>query len=391
MTSTVQERIAILVQEGRLDADAAQLDVARALDRLAAGLAELQLARKGSALGWLFGRKVPPAPVRGLYVWGSVGRGKTMLMDLFFEHLPVRSKRRTHFHTFMRDVHERIHAWRQASKAGQVQGSDPVAPVAEALAGDAQVLCFDEFAVTDIADAMLLGRLFEALFARGVTVVATSNVEPAQLYKDGLNRSLFLPFIRLLHERMDVLRLDARTDYRLEKLAGAQVYHVPADANAHVALERMFDSLIGAATPRSVLLDVKGRKLTVARAAQGVAWMSFADLCARPLGASDYLELAQEFHTLLIEQVPAMGQAQRNEAKRFITLIDILYDAGVKTVISADAPVDQLYRGEQGAEVFEFDRTVSRLIEMRSQEYLARPHGTGDSQASGDTTGLVET
>lgn len=391
MTNSVQDRLVALVTEGRLEADPAQQAVARSLDRLASRLAEARLARKGSALGWLFGKKAPPEPVRGLYVWGGVGRGKTMLMDLFFELLPVRAKRRAHFHAFMRDVHERIHQWRQASRAGQVQGSDPVAPVAQALADEAQVLCFDEFAVTDIADAMLLGRLFEALFARGVTVIATSNVEPENLYKDGLNRALFLPFIRLLHERMDIERLDARTDYRLEKLSGAEVYHVPADAAARAQLARVFEDLTGAATPRSVVLEVKGRKLTVDRAAQGVAWVHFNDLCARPLGASDYLELSREFHTVLIEGVPAMSQAQRNEAKRFITLIDVFYDAGVKTVITADAPADQLYQGDRGAEVFEFDRTVSRLIEMRSMDYLARPHGSGDSRASGDTTGLVET
>lgn len=391
MTTSIQDRLTAWVQEGRIEADAAQLQVAKRLDLLAEGLMEQQLARKGSALGWLFRRKDAPGPVRGLYVWGGVGRGKTMLMDLFFEQLPVRAKKRTHFHTFMRDVHARIHLWRQAARTGKVEGSDPVAPVAEALAKEAQILCFDEFSVTDIADAMLLGRLFEGLFARGVTIVATSNVEPDTLYKDGLNRALFLPFIHLLRERMDVLRLDARTDYRLEKLAGAAVYHVPADAGARVLLNQMFESLTGVSRAGAITLSVQGRALTVEKAAGGVGWVQFDDLCSRPLGASDYLEVARAFHTLFIEGVPVMGQAQRNEAKRFITLIDILYDAGVKTVISADAPAESLYRGEQGAEVFEFDRTVSRLIEMRSHDYLARPHGRGDSVASGDTTGLVET
>jgi cell division protein ZapE len=365
--------------------------VATRLDALAGQFMEAQMASKGSALGWLFSRKAKPEPVKGLYVWGSVGRGKTMLMDLFFDSFHYRRRRRAHFHAFMGDVHERIHAWRQASRKGEVKGADPVAPVADALADEANLLCFDEFSVTDIADAMLLGRLFEALFARGVTIVATSNVEPANLYKDGLNRSLFLPFIQMIHARMDVLRLDARTDYRLEKLAGASVYHAPLTPEAHKALAAIFERLTAGTAPHPATLHVKGRDIVLPVTAQGVAWVAFDDLCARPLGAADYLAIAQDFHTVVIEGVPALKQETRNEAKRFITLIDVFYDNGVKTVISADVPVQELYRGDWGVEVFEFERTVSRLIEMRSQEYLARPHGRADSAASGDTTGLVET
>lgn len=391
MGLSVNERYAALVNGGQIERDPAQEAVIARLDSLAKALAENQLASKGSALGWMFGKKAKPQPVRGLYIWGSVGRGKTMLMDLFFDHLQVRYKRRAHFHAFMSDVHERIHAWRQASRAGQVKGSDPVAPVARELAKEATVLCFDEFAVTDIADAMLLGRLFENLFAEGVTIIATSNREPSELYKDGLNRSLFLPFIGMIEQKLEVLRLDARTDYRMEKLAGAAVYHAPIGAETHGLLDGIFRRLTGGVEPHPVHFKVKGRDVSVPVAAQGVAWCTFTDLCTKPLGASDFLAIAQDFHTVLLEGVPVMGQDHRNEAKRFITLIDVFYDNNVKVVISAEAQAQDLYRGTSGAEVFEFDRTVSRLIDMRSEEYLARPHGHASDQTSGSSAGLVET
>lgn len=391
MPQSVRTRLETLIAEGRIEADEAQLGIADRLDALAMALRERSLGRKSSALGWLFGRKASPELLRGLYVWGGVGRGKTMLMDHFHALLPVQGKRRVHFHAFMRDVHERIHEWRQAARRGVVQGSDPVVPVATALAQEAQVLCFDEFAVTDIADAMLLGRLFEALFAQGVVVVATSNVHPDDLYRDGLNRALFLPFIRLLGERMDIVRLEARTDYRLEKLAGDEIYLSPLDSAAREALVRLFVGLTGGVEAEPAKLHVKGRIVEVPRAAQGVAWFGFDDLCARPLGASDYLEIAETYHTVLIEGVPRMEQAHRNQAKRFITLIDVFYDHGVKVIVSAEAQPDELYTGTTGAEVFEFARTISRLTEMRSEDYLARAHGRPDSSASGDSTGLVET
>jgi cell division protein ZapE len=320
-----------------------------------------------------------------------VGRGKTMLMDLFFEALPLRGKRRVHFHAFMSDVHERIHQWRQLLKAGEVSGDDPIAPVAEVLAKEAWVLCFDEFAVTDIADAMILGRLFTALFELGVVVVATSNVEPGRLYEGGLNRTLFLPFVRLLQQHMEVVRLDARTDFRMEKLAGSPVYHVPADEGARQALDRAFRSLTGRPRGERVMLTVKGHPLEVPQAAGGVARFAFPDLCAKPLGAGDYLALAQRFHTIIVEGIPRMGFEQRNEAKRFITLVDALYDRRVKLLASAEAEPPELYRADTGREMFEFERTVSRLIEMRSDEYLSAPHGRPDSADSGQTTGLVET
>lgn len=380
-----------MVTEGRIDADPAQKRVVEQLDRLAERLESHRLARKGSALGWLFGRKAPDAPIKGLYLWGSVGRGKTMLVDLFCDQLNVQRKRRTHFHAFMADVHARIHAWRQKAKAGEVKGDDPIQPVADALAEEAWVLCFDEFSVTDIADAMILGRLFQALFARGVVVVATSNVEPTRLYHNGLNRALFLPFIALIESKMEIVRLDARTDYRLEKLQGQAVYHAPANAAARVALDRLFSELTGGMSAPEKRIDLGGRALVIPSAAAGVARASFADLCEKPLGTIDFLVLARNFHTLVLDDIPRLDFSRRNEAKRFINLIDILYEHRVKLIASAEVEPVDLYRASEGHEAFEFDRTASRLIEMRSESYLALAHGRPDSEASGDTTGLVET
>jgi cell division protein ZapE len=388
---SLASRYDALVRAEAIERDPAQVRIVRRLDALATALSEYRLAQKSSTLGWLFGKRKPAEPPKGLYIWGSVGRGKTMLMDLFFEALAVRKKRRVHFHAFMAEAHERIHAWRQALKRGEVTGDDPIRPVAASFADETWVLCFDEFAVTDIADAMILGRLFTALFELGVVVVATSNVEPERLYEGGLNRTLFLPFVRLLQERMEVVRLDARTDFRMEKLAGSPVYHVPADEAARAALDGAFRRLTGRPRGDRTTLTVKGHPLEVPQAAGGVARFGFADLCAQPLGAGDYLALAQRYHTLIVEGVPKMGFEQRNEAKRFITLVDALYDRRVKLLASAEAEPPELYRAETGREVFEFDRTVSRLIEMRSEEYLSAPHGRPDSADSGQTTGLVET
>jgi cell division protein ZapE len=291
----------------------------------------------------------------------------------------------------MADVHERIHVWRTQLKAGEVNGDDPIGPVAASLADEAWVLCFDEFTVTDIADAMILGRLFTALFAYGVVVVATSNVEPERLYEGGLNRTLFLPFIALLQERMAVVRLDARADFRLEKLAGGLVFHTPANEHSHQALTQAFRSLSGKSRGEAMTLTVKGHAVEIPEAAGGVARFGFRDLCSKPLGASDYMAVAERFHTVIVEDIPRLTFERRNEAKRFITLIDALYDARVKLLASADAEVSDLYQADTGREAFEFDRTVSRLIEMRSEEYLALPHGQPDSTGSGQTTGLVET
>jgi cell division protein ZapE len=380
-----------LVALGRIEHDRWQTAIVHKLDDLCESIEEARLAKKSSALGWLFGARRAAAPLpKGLYIWGSVGRGKTMLMDLFCGQVEIESKRRVHFHAFMADVHRRIHAWRQKKKAGEIKGEDPIGPVAEELASEAQLLCFDEFAVNDIADAMILGRLFEALWARKIIVVATSNVEPADLYKDGLNRALFLPFIRLIEENMEVVRLDSRKDFRLEKLGGARVYRTPADAAASAALTKIFKALTGVEKGKPIRLPLLDREILVPQASSHVARFSYADLCKQPLGAVDFLAIAENFHTVFIDDIPVIGTDERNEAKRFINLIDALYDLRVKLVVSAEAEPDGLYRATQGREAFEFARTASRLIEMRSMEYLALAHGLGD-KVSGDITGLVET
>jgi cell division protein ZapE len=312
-------------------------------------------------------------------------------MDLFFEAAQVAPKRRVHFHAFMADVHARIHRWRQMRKRGEVLGDDPIAPVAAAIAAEAALLCFDEFSVRDIADAMILARLFGALFAAGIVVVATSNVAPDDLYKDGLNRALFLPFLGLLRERMEIVELGARTDYRLQKLARAPVYYCPDDATADAAMDAAFARLTGQARGAPRELPLLGRRLSVPEAVDGVARFGFDDLCRRPLGAPDFLALAQHFHTLFVDHIPVLAEGERNAAKRLITLIDALYDTKVKLVASAAAEPDALYQGKSGAEAFEFARAASRLIEMRSLDYLAAGHGGQPGASSGDLGGLIDT
>ena len=365
-----------LVEAGELTSDPAQLALARRMDQLGESLAERRLQSKGSALGWLFAGKAKP--VRGLYVHGGVGRGKTMLMDAFFAAAVVRRKRRMHFHEFMAEVHDRIHLVREAARSGAKGPADPIAPVAADIAETTRLLCLDEFAVEDIADAMILSRLFEALFARGLVLVATSNAAPDELYRDGLNRGLFLPFIAVLRRHVEVVELAARTDYRLEKLGRAPVYVTPLGPQATEALARVWRDLTGMERGEPASVQVRGRKVAVPQAARGVARFAFADLCEAPLGASDYRAIARAFHTVLVDNVPVIADGRRDVARRFINLIDVFYDHGVKLVASAAAEPAALYVAPTGEEAFAFRRTASRLIEMRSAAYLAaaRPgHG----------------
>ncbi|WP_019960256.1 cell division protein ZapE [Woodsholea maritima] len=344
------------IQEGRLERDAGQLAIAGRLDALCQVIARW----KGGAKSW-FG-KPKPSP-KGLYLWGGVGTGKSLMMDLFFEAAPIEAKRRVHFHQFMLDMHGRIA--QQRTKKDR----DPLPIVADQVAEETRLLCFDELQVTDVADAMILGRLFERLFARGVVIVATSNRIPDDLYKDGLNRQLFLPFINMLKAKLEVIRLDSGRDYRLERLQAAPVYYAPLGPEADAAMDTAFERLTFGAMPRECTLTVQGRELRIPCEAAGLARFEFSDLCAKPLGAADYLAIADNFHTVMIDHTPLLGPNNRNEAKRFVTLIDALYEMKAKLLMSAAAEPEALYPEGDGA--FEFQRTVSRLMEMRSQDYLA--------------------
>lgn len=346
-------------------ADAAQKQAVEELQDLYERLVRSE-ARKGlfGGLRGLFGGGLPPE--RGVYFWGGVGRGKTYLMDAFFESLPFEQKLRTHFHRFMRDVHRQLKAL-----AGE---KNPLEKVADQIASRARVLCFDEFFVSDITDAMILGSLLQALFERGVALVATSNIVPDGLYRDGLQRARFLPAIELLKEHTKVVNVDSGVDYRLRALEMAELYHCPLDAEADVSLARSFEALIvdGSEVREQVPLDVEGRSIVAARVADDVAWFEFRELCDGPRSQNDYIELAREFHTVLLANVPQFDERSESQARRFINLVDEFYDRCVKMVISAAEPLESLYAGRHLR--FEFERTKSRLQEMQSREYLARGH-----------------
>ena len=367
VTIWLEKRIA----SGSFERDPSQIDLAKKLDTLIEALRSTMRAPKSSALGWFLSRKPVQAfePVKGLYIHGGVGRGKTMLMDIFFKRCPDPRKRRVHFHDFMVEVHDRITAHRVLLRDGKTKHADPIGPVAEAIAAEARVICFDEFAVTDIADAMILSRLFEALFAQGVVLVATSNVAPENLYRDGLNRELFLPFLELLKTKIDTVAFGRGHDYRADTLAATERYITPLGPQADALLDAAFKDLTRGAHPEAIVLQVLGRSLLVPASALGVAKFTFDDLCRKPLAARDYLAICRAHHTVFVANVPVLGEAERNEAKRFILLIDTLYDNQLRLVVSAAAEPDALYVSAHGAEGFEFARTASRLTEMRGSDW----------------------
>jgi len=367
-------RYEALIASGELRPDAEQEAAAERLERLQR---ELECSRPvGGLLGKLFGRK-PEAP-RGIYMWGGVGRGKSMLMDLFHDNLKISEKRRVHFHAFMLEVHARLRAEREKEQG------DPIPPVAAALGKDLRCLAFDEMVVNNSADAMIMSRLFTQLITEhGVTIVTTSNRVPSDLYKDGLNREHFLPFIALIESKLDVLTLNGPVDYRLQRLGGMATWHMPLSEEATDQVREAFFRLTDyapedAAHVPSAELDVGGRTLHVPKSLKGVAVFSFKRLCGEARGASDYLAIARAYHTVILVGIPRMGPDTRNEAARFVTLIDTLYEHKVKLLVAADAAPEDLYDGGKGGNAsgrFEFERTVSRLNEMQSAEYLALGHG----------------
>lgn len=366
------ERYETLVENGDINSDPAQIALTAHFDRLISDLSNKRLSQKSSPLGWLFGKnKDSKKPVQGLYIYGEVGRGKTMLMDLFFTCLPEGDKRRSHFNDFMADVHDRINEHRQALTRGETKQNDPIPPVADSLAKQAKVLCFDEFTVTDIADAMVLSRLFTALFERHVTLIATSNVAPDDLYRNGLNRQLFLPFISILKDHVEIVNLDAKTDYRLEKADRQPVYIFPLGAATLNKMDAAWELVKNGCEEKAVDVTVRGHSVHVPRSTENAARFEYVDLCSKPLAAADYLALAEKYHTFFIDNVPIMDDEHRNETKRFILLVDTLYDRHVRLFISAADTANKLYQGHSHTtETFEFERTASRLFEMQSEEYL---------------------
>ena len=359
-----------MVAAGDIEVDAAQLALVARLDALSGALAD------GRGLLARLTRRRPPA-ARGLYIHGDVGRGKTMLMDAFFAVAPVTDKRRIHFNAFMGEVQDRIHVARQGG------AGDIIDPVAAGIAAEARLLCLDEVAITDIADAMIVARLFAALFERGLVLVATSNSAPEDLYRNGLNRGLFLPFVDLLRRHVDVVRLEGAVDHRLARLAGAPVYIVPADATAHATLDDVWRRLTGTERGMPGTLRTRGRDIAIPQAAAGVARFSFGDLCRSPLAAHDFLQIALAFHTVIVDEIEVIADGERDVARRLVLLVDTFYDHRVNLIASAEAPPAALYKATTGELAFAFRRTVSRLIEMQSAAYLVQPHGFAGLPAVG--------
>jgi cell division protein ZapE len=347
-----------LVAEGKLKLDQGQAAVAEKLGALADALERQKFQ---GFLGRFTGKDKNPS-MKGLYIWGAVGRGKTMLLDLFFERAPVKRKRRVHFHAFMQDVHARIHAARKSPEA-----NDAIAQVAQAIAAEARLLCLDEMQIADIADAMIVGRLFETLFKQGTIIVTTSNLPPSGLYKDGLNRQLFLPFIKLIETHLDVVQIDGPIDYRLGRVKGYETFITPLGPEADRRLQNIWQRLTDTESGTPMDIDVLGRKLHIPQAARGCARFPFANLCEAPLGPPDYLALAKTFQTIFIETIPALGAEKRNEAKRFVLAIDTFYDAHLHLVATSAEPPERIYPA--GDHSFEFARTVSRLQEMQSASW----------------------
>lgn len=360
--ASVSELYEARVSAGGLAPDPAQRAVLPVLDRIARELASAPAPVAAQKTGWLSRLRggAPAAPqqaVRGLYLWGGVGRGKSMLMDLLVEATPIAAKRRVHFHEFMQEIQAALEGVR---KTGQ---QDAVRPVARAVAQQLRLLCFDEMQITDIADAMIVGRLFQILFEEGVTIVTTSNRVPDDLYKNGLNRQLFLPFIALLRERLEVVELFSPTDHRQDRTEGGQVWFTPADSVAHAHLDALWTDETGGEPAAPLVLEIKGRSVEIPRHVGGIGRASFWELCGRPLGPGDYLSIAAALDVLFIDSIPRLSQSNYNEAKRFVTLIDALYEAKVRLIASAADEPERLYAEGEGA--FEFERTASRLREMR--------------------------
>ena len=351
--------------------DSGQLAVLQQLDILTRQLQGYSLPAPTGGLSRFFSRNSGRVIPRNVYIWGDVGRGKTLIMDMFHDAIEPKTKRRVHFHSFMQNVHKDIHAFRKDQDKGLLDlGTDPIASIAKTIAGEANVLCLDEFQVKDITDAMILGRLFEALLQAGCVIVLTSNIPPDELYRNGLNRDLFEPFIDLIHKQFDVLELRGDSDYRLDKLSGEEVYICPLGPGANARMKLFWHKVTGGDEASDGVLEVQGRKLHVMREVRGAAWFSFAELCEKPRGSADYLAIAGTFKVVFISDVPMLGQQQGNAARRFINLIDTFYDVGLRLVISAETPPDGIYRHADTP--VEFARTVSRLAEMKSAAWWHR-------------------